>query len=69
MYFTTMSANVLEQPYKINISMCIKRALIGMCIDIIIREKVMARGILDLIKAFNEFGVSKAFNDNELLTK
>jgi hypothetical protein len=43
MSFTTMSANVLEQPYKdqyINVS---KGALIGMCIDIIIREKVMAK--------------------------
>ena len=72
MSFTTMSANVLEQPYKDQyINVYQKGALIGMCIDIIIREKSNGqRGILDLMqKLSSEFGVSKAFNDNELFDK
>jgi hypothetical protein len=41
-----------------------------MCIDIIIREKNGEKGILDLMQNYLlEFGVSKAFNDNELLIK
>jgi predicted metalloprotease with PDZ domain len=35
---------------KINISMFTKGALIGMCIDIIIREKKWQKGILDLMQ-------------------
>lgn len=72
MSFTTMSANVLEQPYKDQyINVYQKGALIGLCIDIIIREKSNGeRGILDLMqKLSNEYGVSKAFNDNELFDK
>jgi hypothetical protein len=47
MSFTQMSANVLQQPYKDQyINVYQKRALIGMCIDIILEKKVMAR-ILD----------------------
>jgi len=43
MPFTEMSANVLVSPYKEQyLNVYEKGALIGMCIDIIIREKVMA---------------------------
>ncbi|MBX9887368.1 MAG: peptidase M61 [Flavobacteriaceae bacterium] len=72
MSFTKMSANVLEQPYKDQyINVYQKGALIGMCMDIIIREKSKGeKGILDLMqKLSTEFGVSKAFNDNELFDK
>jgi predicted metalloprotease with PDZ domain len=72
MPFTTMSANVLVQPYKDQyLNVYQKGALIGMCIDIIIREKSNGkRGILDLMqKLSNEYGVSKAFNDAELFAK
>jgi predicted metalloprotease with PDZ domain len=72
MSFTTMSANVLTSPYKEQyLNVYEKGALIGMCLDIIIREKSHGeRGILDLMqKLSNEFGVSKAFNDNELFAK
>jgi predicted metalloprotease with PDZ domain len=72
MSFTKMSANVLEQPYKDQyVNVYQKGALIGMCIDIIIREKSNGeKGILDLMqKLSTEFGVSKAFNDNELFDK
>jgi hypothetical protein len=70
MSFTTMSANVLKQPYKINTSTYIKGSLIGMCLDII-REKKQRRKRHSWFdaKLANEYGVSKPFNDNELLLK
>jgi len=72
MSFTVMSKNVLEQPYKDQyLNVYQKGALIGMCIDIIIREKSNGeRGILDLMhKLASEYGVEKPFNDNELFAK
>ncbi|OXA83189.1 M61 family metallopeptidase [Flavobacterium hercynium] len=72
MSFTVMSKNVLEQPYKDQyLNVYQKGALIGMCIDIIIREKSNGeRGILDLMhKLANEYGIEKPFNDNELFAK
>jgi len=72
MPFTTMSSNVLAKPYKDQyLNVYEKGALIGMCIDIIIREKSNGeRGILDLMqKLSSEYGVSKAFNDEELFAK
>lgn len=72
MPFTTMSANVLTNPYKDQyLNVYEKGALIGMCIDIIIREKSNGKkGILDLMqKLSHEYGVTKAFNDNELFSK
>jgi predicted metalloprotease with PDZ domain len=72
MSFTTMSANVLKQPYKDQyINVYQKGALIGMCLDIIIREKSNGeRGILDLMHNLaKEYGVSKPFNDEELFNK
>jgi predicted metalloprotease with PDZ domain len=72
MSFTTMSANVLKAPYKDQyINVYQKGSLIGMCLDIIIREKSNGeRGILDLMqKLSSEYGVSKPFNDDELFAK
>ena len=72
MSFTIMSANVLVKPYKEQyLNVYQKGALIGMCLDIIIREKSHGeRGILDLMqKLSKEYGVSKAFNDTELFAK
>jgi predicted metalloprotease with PDZ domain len=72
MSFTTMSANVLTQPYKDQyVNVYQKGALIGMCLDIIIREKSNGeRGVLDLMqKLSDEYGVSKPFNDDELFAK
>jgi predicted metalloprotease with PDZ domain len=72
MPFTTMSANVLTEPYKEQyLNVYEKGALIGMCLDIIIREKSNGeRGILDLMqKLSNEYGASKPFDDNELFAK
>jgi predicted metalloprotease with PDZ domain len=72
MPFTTMSANVLTQPYKDQyLNVYEKGALIGMCLDIIIREKSNGeKGILDLMqKLSNEYGPTKPFNDGELFAK
>ena len=72
MPFTTMSKNVLVEPYKTQyVNVYEKGALIGMCLDIIIRENSNGKkGILDLMhKLSNEYGVSKAFNDEELFAK
>jgi predicted metalloprotease with PDZ domain len=72
MPFTEMSANVLVEPYKAQyLNVYEKGALIGMCIDIIIREKSNGeRGILDLIKKLSrEYGVDKPFEDDELFAK
>jgi predicted metalloprotease with PDZ domain len=72
MPFTTMSSNVLKSPYKEQyLNVYQKGALIGMCIDIIIREKSNGeRGILNLMQQLSkEYGVHKAFNDEELFAK
>jgi predicted metalloprotease with PDZ domain len=72
MPFTTMSKNVLVEPYKTQyLNVYEKGALIGMCLDIIIRENSNGKkGILDLMqKLSREYGVSKAFNDAELFSK
>ena len=72
MSFTEMSANVLVEPYKDQyLNVYEKGALIGMCIDIIIREKSNGeRGILDLMKKLSkEYGPIKSFNDEELFAK
>ena len=72
MPFTEMSANVLVEPYKDQyLNVYEKGALIGMCIDIIIREKSNGeRGILDLMKKLSkEYGVNKSFDDEELFSK
>lgn len=72
MPFTTMSTNVLTEPYKAQyLNVYEKGALIGMCLDIIIREKSNGeRGILDLMQKLSvEYGASKPFNDEELFAK
>lgn len=72
MPFTTMSANVLTEPYKAQyLNVYQKGALIGMCLDIQIRESSGGkRGILDLMHQLsNEYGVSKPFDDSELFAK
>ncbi|WP_366871321.1 peptidase M61 [Flavobacterium sp.] len=72
MPFTEMSRNVLVPPYKAQYNNVYEKgALIGMCIDIIIREKSNGqRGILDLMqKLSQEYGVHKAFDDSELFAK
>ena len=72
MPMTTMSSNVLVKPYKDQyLNVYEKGALVGMCIDIIIREKSNGtKGILDLMQQLsNAYGSKKAFDDNELFAK
>lgn len=70
--FTKMSANVLVKPYKDQyLNVYEKGALIGMCIDIIIRDKSNGqRGILDLMQKLSaEYGIDKPFDDKDLFAK
>ncbi len=72
MSFTEMSQNVLEEPYKAQyLNVYEKGTLIGMCIDIIIREKSNGkRGILDLMQQLSViYGANKPFSDKELFAK
>ena len=69
MPFTEMSKNILEEPYKDSYyNVYLKGALIGMALDIRLRELSNGdMGILDLMKALsNKYGMDKPFNDEEL---
>lgn len=69
MSFTEMSENVLDDPYaKQYYNVYQKGALIGMCVDILIREESNGqRGILSLMKELsNKYGKNKPFNDDSL---
>lgn len=70
MSFTEMSENVLEQPYSQNyLNVYQKGALIGMCIDILMREESKGdRGILSLMKELSlKYGINKPFDDDQIL--
>jgi predicted metalloprotease with PDZ domain len=72
MPFTVMSKNVLVEPYKDAYrNVYEKGALIGMCVDILIRENSNGqRGILSLMGDLTrEYGNNKPFNDDELFGK
>ncbi len=69
MSFTVMSENVLDQPYSRNYyNVYQKGALIGMCIDILMREGSNGnRGILSLMKELSlKYGINKPFDDDKL---
>jgi len=70
MSFTKMSENILEEPYKANyINVYQKGALIGMCIDILMREESDGtRGILSLMKELSlKYGKNKPFEDDKII--
>ncbi len=70
MSFTIMSENVLKAPYKDQyINVYQKGALIGMCIDILMREESNGnRGILSLMKELsNKYGKNKPFDDDKII--
>ena len=70
MSFTEMSENVLDDPYaKQYYNVYQKGALIGMCIDILMREESDGqRGILTLMKELsNKYGKNKPFEDDKLI--
>lgn len=69
MSFTVMSENVLASPYAENyFNVYQKGALIGMCIDILMREESNGnRGILSLMKELSlKFGKNMPFEDDLL---
>jgi predicted metalloprotease with PDZ domain len=68
--FTIMSENVLKDAYKDEyINVYLKGALIGMCIDILLREESNGkRGILSLMKELSQkYGKNKPFEDDKLI--
>ncbi|WP_299886505.1 peptidase M61 [uncultured Lacinutrix sp.] len=72
MSFTKMSENILEQPYAPQyVNVYQKGALIGMCIDILMREESNGnRGILSLMKELSlKYGKNKPFEDDNLISE
>ena len=72
MSFTVMSENILDEPYQSNyINVYQKGALIGMCVDILMREESDGyRGILQLMKELSQkYGISKPFEDDNLIAE
>ena len=70
MSFTEMSENVLEEPFKANYSNVYQKgALLGMCIDILLREESNGtRSMLSLMKELsNKYGIEKPFEDESLI--
>ena len=72
MPFTEMSKNILEEKYAANYgNVYQKGALIGMALDIILREESKgAYGILNLMKDLSEkYGAHKPFKDDEIIAE
>ncbi len=70
MSFTKMSENILEEPYASQyLNVYQKGALIGMCVDILLREESNGtRGILSLMKELSlKYGKNKPFEDENLI--
>ncbi len=70
MSFTVMSENVLDEPYASQYyNVYQKGALIGMCLDILIREGSDGnRGILSLMKELSmKYGKNKPFDDDKII--
>tara|TARA_R110002049_G_scaffold308704_1_gene513551 strand:+ start:12915 stop:14807 length:1893 start_codon:yes stop_codon:yes gene_type:complete len=70
MSFTEMSEHILEEPYAPQYyNVYQKGALIGMCIDILMREESNGqRGILSLMKQLSKkYGKNKPFDDDKII--
>ncbi len=70
MSFTKMSENILDEPYDKNyFNVYQKGALIGMCIDILMREESNGqRGILSLMKELSlKYGKNRPFEDDKII--
>lgn len=70
MSFTIMSENVLEEPYASNYyNVYMKGALIGMCIDILMRKESDGnRSMLSLMKELSaKYGKEKPFEDDKII--
>jgi len=72
MSFTIMSENVLDKPYADNYyNVYMKGALIGMCIDILMRKESDGnRSMLSLMKELSgKYGKNKPFEDDKLIAE
>ncbi|MBT8377039.1 MAG: peptidase M61, partial [Bacteroidia bacterium] len=72
MSFTIMSENILEEPYASNyFNVYQKGALIGMCVDILMRKESDGnRSMLSLMKELsNKYGKNKPFNDDTIISE
>ncbi|MBQ0733160.1 peptidase M61 [Aquimarina celericrescens] len=72
MSFTEMSENILDKPYAPNYANVYEKgALIGMCIDILMREASDGnRGILSLMKELSlKYGENKPFDDDKIIAE
>lgn len=72
MSFTFMSENIMDKPYSDNyINVYSKGALIGMCIDILMREESNGeRSMLSLMKELSiKYGVDKPFEDESIIAE
>ncbi|NNL82144.1 MAG: peptidase M61 [Winogradskyella sp.] len=72
MSFTIMSENILEEPYASNyFNVYQKGALIGMCVDILMRKESEGnRSMLSLMKELsNKYGKNKPFNDDTIISE
>lgn len=68
--FTKMSQNILEEPYASNYgNVYEKGALIGMCLDILMRENSNGeRGVLSLMQELtNRYGPNRPFEDSAII--
>lgn len=72
MSFTEMSKNILDKKYASNYSnVYMKGALIGMCLDIILREETNGKyGLRDLMRDLsNKYGQHKPFKDDQIIAE
>ncbi len=72
MSFTVMSENVLKEPYASNYyNVYQKGALIGMCIDILMRKESHGeRSMLSLMKELSaKYGKNKPFDDDKIIAE
>ena len=72
MSFTIMSENILDEPYATNYgNVYMKGALMGMCIDILMRKESDGnRSMLSLMKELSaKYGKEKPFVDDNLITE
>ncbi len=72
MSFTEMSKNILDKEYASNYSnVYMKGALIGMCLDIILRDETKGTyGLVDLMRDLsNKYGAHKPFKDDEIIAE
>lgn len=72
MSFTEMSKNILEDKYAKNYSnVYMKGALIGMCLDILLREESKGTyGVRDLMRDLSKkYGAKRPFKDDEIIAE